>query len=146
MTDATLADLQASVQDRAAFGTLGDYFTLCEAFLSLVQKTQPTRIVSPSHQNYIFYQYDETYRHRITRPLNVDLFIESVSNFRVAFERFIAFLADLRQHQESAAGRKGSKSYVESKEVNKVVYTVQQAAGSIGDSFDNPNQSRKRVG
>ncbi len=146
MTAVTLADLQASVQDRSAFGTLSDYFTLCDAFLRLVKSTRPTRIVSPSHHNYIFYQYDETYGHRITRPLNVDLFIESASDFRVAFERFIAFLADLRQYQESAAGRKGSKSYVESKEINKVVYTVQQAVGSVGDSFNNPNQSRKRVG
>ena len=146
MTEATLADLQASVKDRSAFGTLPDYFTLCEAFLRLVQSTQPTRIVSPSHHNYIFYQYDEAYGHRITRPLNVDLFIESASDFTVAFERFIAFLADLRQYQESAVSRKGHKSYIESKEINKVVYTIQQAIGSVGDSFDNPNQSRKRVG
>ncbi|MDI6776080.1 MAG: hypothetical protein QMD03_02385 [Syntrophales bacterium] len=146
MTEVTLADLQASVQDRSAFGTLSDYFTLCEAFLRLVQSTQPTRIVSPSHQNYIFYQYDETYAHRITRPLNVDLFIESAGDFRVAFERFIAFLADLRQNQEAAAGRRGRNSYIESKEINKVVYTVQQAVGAVGDSFDSPNQSRKRVG
>ena len=27
-----------------------------------------------------------------------------------------------------------------------MVYTTQQAIGSIGDSFDNPNQSRKRIG
>lgn len=146
MTEPTLTDLQASVQDRSAFGTLSDYFTLCDAFLRLVKSTRPTRIVSPSHRNYIFYQYDETYGHRITRPLNIDLFIESATDFRVAFERFIAFLADLRQYQESAADRKGSKTYVESKEINKVVYTVQQAIGSVGDSFDNPNQSRKRVG
>jgi hypothetical protein len=30
--------------------------------------------------------------------------------------------------------------------VNKVVYTLQQSIGCIGDSFENPNQSRKRVG
>ncbi|MBP8984781.1 MAG: hypothetical protein KBG12_03420 [Syntrophobacterales bacterium] len=146
MTEATLADLQASVQDRSAFGALSNYFTLCEAFLRLVQSTQPTRIISPSHHNYIFYQYDQTYGHRITRPLNVDLFIESASDFRAAFDRFIAFLADLRQYKESTADRKGSKIYIESKEINKVVYTVQQSIGSVGDSFDNPNQSRKRVG
>ncbi len=146
MTEATLEDLQASVQDRSAFGALSDYFTLCEAFLRFVQRTQPTRIISPSHHNYIFYQYDETYSHRITRPLNIQLFIESAIDFRAAFERFISFLADLRQYQESAADRKGSKSYLESKEINKVVYTVQQSIGSVGDSFDNPNQSRKRVG
>ena len=119
MTEATLGDLQASVQDRSAFGALSDYFTLCEAFLRFVQSTPPTRIISPSHHNYIFYQYDQTYGHRITRPLNVDLFIESASDFRAAVDRFMAFLADLRQHQ---------------------------SIGSVGDSFDNPNQSRKRVG
>ncbi|XFA73407.1 hypothetical protein RYO59_001653 [Thermosynechococcaceae cyanobacterium Okahandja] len=146
MTEATLEDLQASVQDRSAFGTLSDYFTLCEAFLQFVQRTQPTRIISPSHHNYIFYQYDQTYNHKITRPLNVDLFIELPSDFRTAFDRFIAFLADLRQYKESAAERKGSKSYIESKEINKVVYTVQQSIGSVGDSFENPNQARKRVG
>ena len=104
MTEPTLADLQASVQDRSAFRSLADYFTLCQAFLGLVQRTQPTRIVSPSHHNCVFYQYDEAYGHRITRPLNVELFIESVSDFRVAFERFIAFLSDLRQHQQAIVG------------------------------------------
>jgi len=107
---------------------------------------QPTRIVSPSHHNYIFYQYDETYGHKITRPLNVDLFIESASEFGVAFERFIAFLADLKQHQELTVDRKGHQSYIGSNQINQVVYTLQQAIGSVGDSFDNPNQSRKRVG
>ena len=33
-----------------------------------------------------------------------------------------------------------------SPQINRVVYTAQQAIGSIGDSFDNPNQSRKRIG
>ncbi len=146
MTETTLADLQASVRDKSAFGTLSDYFTLCHAFLSFVQSAQPTRIISPSHHNYIFYQYDKTYGHKITRPLNVDLFIESANEFRATFERLIAFLADLKQYQESTICQKSRKSYIESKEINKVVYTIQQAAGSIGDSFDNPNQSRKRIG
>lgn len=115
MTEATLEDLQASVQDRSAFGALSDYFALCEAFLRFVQNTQPTRIISPSHHNYIFYQYDHTYGHKITRPLNVDLFIESASDFRAAFDRFIAFLADLRQYQESAAARKGSRTILSRK-------------------------------
>jgi hypothetical protein len=32
-----------------------------------------TRIVSPSQQSYIFYQYDEAHGYRITRPLNANL-------------------------------------------------------------------------
>jgi len=146
MMEISLLDLQASVQDRTAFNALVDYSNLCNAFLELVERTQPTRIVSPTHQNYIFYQYDETYGHRITRPLNAGLFMESPSVFRAAFDRFVTFLADLRRHQNTIIQQEDARRYVQSNEVNKVVYTAQQAIGSVGDSFDNPNQSRKRVG
>ena len=146
MKEATLADLQESVQDKSAFRALNDYLTICHAFLSFVERTHPTRIVSPSHPNYIFYQYNENYGHKITRPLNVDLFVESITDFQAAFERFVLFLADLRRRQEAVINRRSNRRYIESKEISKVVYTVQQAIGSIGDSFDNPNQSRKRVG
>lgn len=146
MTKVTLFDLQASVQDKSAFNILADYLQLCEAFLGFVKRTQPTRIVSPTHNNYIFYQYDEKYGYRVTRPLNIDLFIESVDDFKVAFERFILFLDDLKKHQETVIDRANLRKYIETGEINKVVYTVQQSAGSIGDSLDNPNQSRKRIG
>lgn len=146
MTDHTLNDLQVSVQDRAAFKNLTDYMTLCEAFLAFLERTHPTRIVSPTHRNYIFYQYDETYDHKITRPLNTDLFIESVDVFHHAFDRFIDFLIDLKQYQEVVIDKPGSNEYIKSNDINKIVYTLQQSIGSIGDSFHNPNQSRKRIG
>ena len=146
MTQVTLTDLQESVQDKSAFGRLDDYLAIGCAFLDFAERARPTRIVSPSHANYIFFQYSGDFGHKIARPLNVDLFIESVNTFRRAFERFTAFLSDLNHYQEAAANRRASRRYVESKEINKVVYTAQQAIGSIGDSFDNPNQSRKRVG
>jgi hypothetical protein len=146
MKAVTLADLQASVQDKSAFGKLADYLTIGCAFLSFVKKAHPTRIVSPSHANYIFYQYGDDYGHRITRPLNIDLFIESAGDLQSAFERFMAFLDDLRRHQATVLDLRGRKQYVESQEINQVIYTVQQSIGSIGDSFDSPNQSRKRVG
>jgi len=146
MKDATLADLQESVQDKSAFGTLDDYLAIGRTFLRLIKKTRPTRIVSPSHLNYIFYQYGEDYGHKITRPLNVDLFLESERDFQLAFQRFVDFLSDLKQYQAVAVDKNSRARYVESKEINKVIYTVQQAIGSVGDSFSNPNQSRKRVG
>lgn len=142
----TLGDLQESVQDRTAFGTLTDYQTIGQAFLTRLQKVRPTRIVSPSHPNYVFYQYGEDFAHKITRPLNTDLFIESPSHFRRVFERFVSFLSDLRRLQGIAAGRKIQRQYIETKECNQIVYTMQQAIGCIGDSFDNENQSRKRIG
>lgn len=146
MTAVTLHDLQVSVQDKAAFNTLADYANTSQTFLELVSGTQPTRIISPTHNNYVFYQYDETYGYKITRPLNTNLFVESSHKFELAFARFMAFLADVRKFKDIIAERKSSQDYIASNEINKVVYTVQQAIGSIGDSFGNPNQSRKRIG
>jgi len=146
MTAITLIDLQESVKDSSAFGELAHYFTLCHAFLKFMEEKRPTRIISPTHHNYVFYQYDEIYGHRITRPLNTDVFIESATRFQTVFERFISFLADLKKFQSSLIGEKIHQSYLASNEINRVVYTIQQTIGSIGDSFDNPNQSRKRVG
>jgi hypothetical protein len=146
MNPVALSDLQASLRDTSAFGELDHYFSLCHAFLSLIEEAQPTRIVSPTHHNYIFYQYDESYGHKITRPLNIDLFFESVKDYKTAFERFITFLADLKKFQIAISDQKTKQKYLASNEINKVVYTIQQSIGSIGDSFDNPNQSRKRVG
>lgn len=91
MTMITLADLQASVRDKSAFGELAQYFTLCHAFLTLIEETQPTRIISPTDYNYVFYQYDEAYGHRITRPLNAGILLESAEDFKAAFERFMTF-------------------------------------------------------
>jgi hypothetical protein len=62
------------------------------------------------------------------------------------FDRFGTFLADLKHSQGAIIQQESVRSYVASNEVNKVVYTLQQAIGSVGDSFENPNQSRKRVG
>ena len=146
MINVTLSDLQASVQDRQAFHELNDYITLCRTYLEYLAVTRPTRIVSPTHHNYIFYQYDEAHHHRITRPLNIDLFIENEQVFRSTFDRFAAFLDDLKRYQESAFNRPGNTRFIQSNEVNKVVYTIRQSIGSIGDSFNNPNQSRKRIG
>ncbi len=146
MSGVALSDLQARVQSRTGLLTLADYYSLSRDFLKLVREQQLTRIVSPSHHNYIFYQYNADQGYKITRPLNSNLFIESEERFRVAFERFIDFLGDLRVKQGAIRGQEHIKPYIDSNETNQVVYTIQQAVGSIGDSFDNPNRSRKRAG
>jgi hypothetical protein len=144
----TLANLQATVQDRTAFTTLVDYFTLCQAFIRFLQEVQPTRIISPSPANhhYIFFQFDETYGHRITRPLNSNLFIESPSRLESSLGRFADFLDELHYAQGAIVAQKAGQVYIASNEVNQVVYTIQQAIGCITDSFSDSNQSRKRVG
>ncbi|MCP5096331.1 MAG: hypothetical protein GY943_12335 [Chloroflexi bacterium] len=142
----TLFDLQTSVQDKSAFGQIKDYQTLSYAFLNLISETKPTRIISPSDHRYIFYQYGEQYGHKITRPLNTDLFIETADAFQIEFNQFMSFLADLNHSGYAITQTKSVQKYLASNNVNKIVYTCQQIVGSIGDSFDNPNQSRKRIG
>jgi len=146
MTTITLVDLQTSLRDTTAFGELEHYFTLTDSYLILIEETEPTRIVSPSQHHYVFYQCSEEYGHKITRPLNSNMFLASSDDFRVAFARFVTFLADLKNYQGAIVDQKTIQDYLGSNEINKTIYTIQQSAGSIGDSFDNPNQSRKRVG
>src|SRR5579872_3971606 len=121
MIDLTLADLQVSVQDRLAFHDLTDYVTLCSSFLALLERTHPTRIVSPSHPNYIFYQYDETHSHRITRPLNTHLFIENTQSFLDAFDGCLGFLDELKIYQEQIVDKADGKQIMQANIINKVV-------------------------
>ncbi len=146
MTPVSLGALQASVQNKQGYTRLSDYQAICETFLHYIQQAALIRIVSPKAPKYIFYQYNEDANHIITRPLNSDLFISSPPDFIAAYERFFTFLGDLRKFQDKAAEQPAIQTYVQSGEVNKVVYTLQQAIGCIGDSFTNANQSRKRIG
>jgi len=148
MRTATLGDLQESLADKSGFKQLDDYLRFCAAFLALVEMERPTRIISPSpaNEHYVFYQYGKANRNKITRPLNTRLFFESGEELAAAFDRFVEFLGDLKKHKQAAAEGKSRKQYLESKEINRVVYTLQQSVGCVGDSFENENQSRKRIG
>lgn len=142
----TLAELQTQIVDKGKFNTLSDYSEIGNQFLRYIQDVQPTRIISPSSPQYIFFQYDTTYAHRITRPLNSQLFIENVVVFNQAFKRFVSFLSDLRRYEHQVIEQKGVAEYLQTNEINKIIYTMQQSIGCIGDSFSNSNQSRKRIG
>ena len=148
MRKIAIGDLQESLADKSGFTQLSDYAKFCSAFHALVESEQPTRIVSPSpaNEHYVFYQYGRASQNKITRPLNTHLYFESGKEMSAAFERFIEFLGDLKKRKQSAADGKGRRQYLESNEINRVVYTLQQSVGCVGDSFENENQSRKRIG
>jgi hypothetical protein len=125
-TGEAIGRLQNVLRDTDTF-RLDDYFTIGETFLDYVQTIKPTRIVLPSPKNnhYIFYQYGSEYSNKITRPLNTNLFIESPKTFKDAFERFTDFLSDLKRYQEKVNSLSNTRTYLESNEINKVIYTVQ---------------------
>lgn len=146
MNTINLSDLQADVQGKLPFSSLADYISICQSYLQVMRETQPTRIISPTNHQYIFYQYSELLDHKITRPLNTNLFIEDLTTLQTRLNSFLHFLDDLRQYQEHIVERPEWHNFIAEREINKIVYTLQQSIGCIGDSFQNPNQSRKRIG
>lgn len=141
MTQPKLADLQDTVQSPQKLTSLQDYYQNSRSFLHLVSEL--TRIVSPTKNHYIFYQYSETENFRITRPINTRLFIETVQNFDAAWQQFLQFLFDLRHHQEQIACLPSAVTYLKTSAINKIIYTIQQAIGCISVSLPNANQVRK---
>ncbi len=146
MSSNNLTELQVEVQSKLAFTTLAEYIHTCKNFLQLLQEMQPTRIISPTNHNYIFYQYNQEFEHKITRPLNTDLFIEDPSILQSTLDNFLGFLADLKQYQNNVNDMPEWQSFIKTRGINRAIYTLQQSIGCIGDSFQNPNQSRKRIG
>jgi len=121
-------------------------YKICFNFIELLETTNPTHIISPSHNNFICFQYSKKYSNKFTRPLNTDLFIENSTAFEESFSNFIEFCEDIKTEKVSIVDNVKWKEYLALKELLKIIYTLQQSIGSIGDSFDNPNQSRNRVG
>lgn len=143
MTTNDFLRLQARVQDKDAFKNLDDFGDIGAAFLDFIAVSRLRRVISPSHPHYIFYQYKEGL---ITRPVNTTLFIEDENLFNSMFTRFMAFLTEIRTHKEKTADRAGAQEYLQKRELNHIVYTVQQSIGCIGDAFMLSNQARKRIG
>lgn len=141
-----LYDLQELVREPGSFDSLQVYFDATISFLQLIADTQPTRIVSPTDNSYIFFQFSGEFHHKITRPLNTHIFCDERNNFSSEFDRFVSFLIDLKKKQSKAVRIPRYEKFLARKGVERVIYTMQQSIGSIGDSFENPNQSRKRVG
>jgi len=141
-----LQGLQRRVIASDDFDSMEEYFNVCRYFLQLLTQSEPTRIISPTEHRYVFYQFGEEFGHKITRPLNTDLFIESNHQFETEFVGFVDLLNALRSKGAAALTLKENQRFLNTNGINRVVYTIQQSIGSIGDSFENPNQSRKRVG
>ena len=147
MTQDTLDTLKTAVRDKTTW-SLADYYNICYNFLTFVNSKNLTRIVSPFRQNshYIFYQYGSDVNNRITRPLNTNLFIESPVVFKDIFEKVMILLAELKLRHEDIYKQASNQSFLLSKPIDKIVYTIQQSIGCIGDAFEDPNQTQKRIG
>lgn len=141
-----MCDLQASLLDKEGFLSLEDYFKFASEFLVYIQETQPTKIISPSTANYIFFQYDSNFGNKITRPLNSDLFIQNKEEIDESTQQLVHLLEVGRELQDKLTTDPTCRSFLDKNGMNRVVYTIQQSIGCVSDAFDNSNQARKRVG
>ena len=74
------------------------------------------------------------------------MFYDSPIAFVHSYSQFHSFLDDLRKYEEKIIDTQIGQKYIETREINRVVYTIQQSIGCIGDSFSNANQARRRIG
>ena len=140
-----LKELMRSVRNTDSFQSLDEYFDICYSFLGLLE-SEPTKITSPSHPNYIFYQYDANFKYIITRPINSDLFISNKNDFEATVPILMDFLQDLKREGNSIINNAKWGDFISSNTINNMVYTIQQSIGCIADAFEIPNQARKRQG
>jgi hypothetical protein len=66
--------------------------------------------------------------------------------FSQTCERFALFLGELKRRQTQIRNDTAYREFIPDNLISKVVYTIQQSIGCIGDAFENSNQSRKRIG
>lgn len=142
----TLEEMRSSVRDIHSLNSFRDYYDLTYQYVTYLATEKPTQIISPTNPNYRFFQYSEGFGHKITRPLNFDLYESQARSFKVNFDRLVDLLTVLRKHKrplnmDSRAGR-----FAVGGGIDSVVYTIQQSIGAIADSLEDSNQARKRVG
>lgn len=53
---------------------------------------------------------------------------------------------ELKRKQTRIKNDTAYQEFIAENQISKIVYTIQQSIGCIGDAFDNSNQSRKRIG
>ncbi len=138
--------MRSAVCDLRSLDSFREYYDLTYNYLVYLATEKPTLIISPTNPNYRFFQYAERFGHKITRPLNFDLYESRARNFKSNYDRFEDVIAVLRKRKrpldlESRAGR-----FAVAGGIDSVVYTIQQSIGAIADSLDDSNQARKRVG
>ncbi len=141
----SLGTLQQLVQGLEGFNALSDYEAVAQQFLEVMASSKPTRIIAPNCPNYVFFQYGPENGHRITRPLNTDLFVENPRKFATLLGQFHTVIDVLGSTKGNRAAALKTRKLTPTT-VDAALYTIQQCLGSVADSLPESNQARKRAG
>ncbi|MGL6226250.1 MAG: hypothetical protein ACRC10_06450 [Thermoguttaceae bacterium] len=112
--------------NKSRFSTLQAYYEFADAFLNFLPNNYQARIVSRNENHYCFYQYTEEAQYQITRPVNCQLMMNE-KELRTFFPVFRQLLHDI--------SRMRSLSQDERKNINRLIYTLQQSIGAVLDAL-----------
>ena len=142
----TLEEMRSAVCDLKILGSFREYYDLAREYLLYLAVEKPTQIISPTNPNYRFFQYADRFGHKITRPLNFDLYESRARSFKANYDRFEDVLTVLRKQKRPLDLESRSGRFAAAGGIDSIVYTIQQSIGAIADSLEDSNQARKRVG
>lgn len=121
-------------KDKNRFQTIEDYSAFCEEYLSFIFDGLQAVIVSQNENHYRFFQYRAEGNYNVSRPINSELMI-SAANFEEAKKNFYYTLRHVREIQGDDELRQN---------INRFVYTCQQAIGASLDALASGESNKAR--
>lgn len=131
----TLWELMSWVSEKQRFQTIGDYVDFSKYYLEFIETELQAELVAKNENNYCFFQYKRDGEYNITRPVNSELFFRLADYENIAPD-FEEILTNIRDIKDDEGARKN---------INKFIYTTQQAIGCALDALPSSktNTSRK---
>lgn len=131
----TLWEIMSWVSEKNRFSEIENYIEFAEYYLEFIETELQAEIVAQNETNYRFFQYRRDGEYNITRPVNGDLFLKLVDYEKIA-PNFKDILENIRDIKDDVDGRK---------DINRFIYTTQQAIGCALDALpaSKTNTSRK---
>ncbi len=131
----TLWEIMSWVSEKNRFSEIEDYIEFTKYYLEFIETQLQAEIIAQNETNYRFFQYRRDGEYNITRPVNGDLFFKlpDYESFAQIFEKTLENIRDIRNDT------------VKRENVNRFIYTTQQAIGCALDALpaSKTNTSRK---
>ncbi len=131
----TLWEIMSWVSEKNRFSKIENYIEFAKCYLEFIETELQAEIVAQNETNYRFYQYKRDGEYNVTRPVNGDLFFK-LPDYEKCVLDFEYTLENIRDIKDDADKREN---------VNRIVYTTQQAIGCALDALpaSKTNTSRK---
>lgn len=130
----TLRQLIIWAKDKTRFTSVCDYANFCEEYLGFIYNGLQAVIVSQNENHYRFFQYKDDGNFNISRPINSILMI-GAEDFDETKRNFCYALQHIREIRERDEIRG---------QLNKFVYTCQQAIGATLDALPSGESNTAR--